>query len=73
MYSVPDLSCDETLQPVPDDQQVRQSYRRMWLLRSCDCKAVSLHRRGRFGTDAHMEGQEGRNHPGQAHAYASTP
>ena len=54
----PDGSCNEALRPVLDDQQVRQIYRQMWLLRIYDRKAVSLQRQGRFGTYAQMEGQE---------------
>jgi pyruvate dehydrogenase E1 component alpha subunit len=54
----PDGSCNETLQPALDDQQVRQMYRQMLLLRIYDRKAVSLQRQGRFGTYAQMEGQE---------------
>ena len=54
----PDGSCNETLRPALDKQQVRQMYRQMWLLRLYDRKAVSLQRQGRFGTYAQMEGQE---------------
>ena len=54
----PDGSCNETLRPALDKQQVRQLYRQMWLLRLYDRKAVSLQRQGRFGTYAQMEGQE---------------
>ena len=54
----PDGSCNETLRPALDEQQVRQLYRQMWLLRLYDRKAVSLQRQGRFGTYAQMEGQE---------------
>jgi pyruvate dehydrogenase E1 component alpha subunit len=54
----PDGSCDAALRPPLDDQQVRQMYRQMWLLRLYDRKAVSLQRQGRFGTYAQMEGQE---------------
>ena len=54
----PDGSWNETLRPALDDQQVRQIYRQMWLLRTYDRKAVSLQRQGRFGTYAQMEGQE---------------
>jgi pyruvate dehydrogenase E1 component alpha subunit len=54
----PDGSCDEALQPSLDEQQVRQIYQHMLLLRLYDRKAVSLQRQGRFGTYAPMEGQE---------------
>ena len=54
----PDGSCNEALRPALDDQQVRQIYRQMWLLRTYDRKAVTLQRQGRFGTYAQMEGQE---------------
>ncbi|MGE3536260.1 MAG: pyruvate dehydrogenase (acetyl-transferring) E1 component subunit alpha [Candidatus Tectimicrobiota bacterium] len=54
----PDGSCNESLRPALDVQQVRQIYRHMWLLRLYDRKAVSLQRQGRFGTYAQMEGQE---------------
>lgn len=54
----PDGSCNKTLRPALDDQQVRQMYRQMSLLRLYDRKAVSLQRQGRFGTYAQMEGQE---------------
>jgi pyruvate dehydrogenase E1 component alpha subunit len=54
----PDGSCDATLRPALDDQQVQQIYRQMWLLRIYDRKAVTLQRQGRFGTYAQMEGQE---------------
>ena len=54
----PDGTCDDSLRPVLDDQQVRQMYRHMFLLRLYDRKAVSLQRQGRFGTYAQMEGQE---------------
>jgi pyruvate dehydrogenase E1 component alpha subunit len=54
----PDGSCNEALRPDLDDQQVRQMYRQMLLLRLYDRKAVSLQRQGRFGTYAQMEGQE---------------
>ena len=54
----PDGSCNETLRPALDEQQVRQLYRQMSLLRLDDRKAVSLQRQGRFGTYAQMEGQE---------------
>ena len=54
----PDGSCNETLRPALDKQQVGQMYRQMWLLRLYDRKAVSLQRQGRFGTYAQMEGQE---------------
>ena len=54
----PDGTCNETLRPPLDDQQVRQMYRQMLLLRLYDRKAVSLQRQGRLGTYAQMEGQE---------------
>lgn len=55
----PDGSCNEALRPAGlDDQQVRQMYRDMVLLRLYDRKAVSLQRQGRLGTYAQMEGQE---------------
>lgn len=54
----PDGTCDEALRPALDDQQVRQMYREMMVLRIYDRKAVSLQRQGRFGTYAPMEGQE---------------
>src|SRR4029434_10602139 len=54
----PDGSCNETLRPALDKQQVRQMYRQMWVLRLYDRKAFSLQRQGRFGTYAQMEGQE---------------
>ncbi len=54
----PDGSCNETLKPALDDEQVRQMYRQMLLLRLYDRKAISLQRQGRFGTYAPMEGQE---------------
>jgi pyruvate dehydrogenase E1 component alpha subunit len=54
----PDGTCNVTLRPPLDDQQVRQMYRQMLLLRIYDRKAVSLQRQGRFGTYAQMEGQE---------------
>jgi pyruvate dehydrogenase E1 component alpha subunit len=54
----PDGTCSAALRPPLDDQQVRQMYRHMLLLRIYDRKAVSLQRQGRFGTYAQMEGQE---------------
>ena len=54
----PDGSCNDTLRPALDKQQVSQMYRQMWVLRLYDRKAVSLQRQGRFGTYAQMEGQE---------------
>ena len=54
----PDGTCNNSLRPVLDDQQVCQMYRHMLLLRLYDRKAVSLQRQGRFGTYAQMEGQE---------------
>ncbi len=54
----PDGSCNDALRPALADQQVRQMYRNMFLLRLYDRKAVSLQRQGRFGTYAQMEGQE---------------
>lgn len=54
----PDGSCHKTLRPALDDEQVRQMYRQMTLLRIYDRKAVTLQRQGRFGTYAPMEGQE---------------
>jgi pyruvate dehydrogenase E1 component alpha subunit len=54
----PDGSCNTALRPPLSDQQVRQMYRQMLLLRVYDRKAVSLQRQGRFGTYAQMEGQE---------------
>ncbi|MGQ4807155.1 Pyruvate dehydrogenase E1 component subunit alpha [Candidatus Entotheonellaceae bacterium PAL068K] len=54
----PDGACNEALRAPLDDQQVRQMYREMLVLRLYDRKAVSLQRQGRFGTYAQMEGQE---------------
>lgn len=54
----PDGSCTLPLPPPLDEQQVRQMYRHMSLLRLYDRKAVALQRQGRFGTYAQMEGQE---------------
>jgi pyruvate dehydrogenase E1 component alpha subunit len=54
----PDGSCNESLRPSLDDEQVRQIYRQMMLVRIYDRKAVSLQRQGRFGTYAEMIGQE---------------
>jgi pyruvate dehydrogenase E1 component alpha subunit len=54
----PDGACNEALRPALDDEQVRQMYRQMLLLRLYDRKAVSLQRQGRLGTYAQMEGQE---------------
>ena len=54
----PDGSCNEALRPPLDDEQVRQMYRQMLLVRLYDRKAVALQRQGRFGTYAEMIGQE---------------
>jgi pyruvate dehydrogenase E1 component alpha subunit len=54
----PDGTYNGPIRPLLDDQQVRQMYRHMLLLRLYDRKAVSLQRQGRFGTYAEMAGQE---------------
>jgi pyruvate dehydrogenase E1 component alpha subunit len=54
----PDGTCDDSLRPALDDEQVRQMYRHMLALRLYDRKAVLMQRQGRFGTYAQMEGQE---------------
>lgn len=54
----PDGACNESLRPALDDEQVRQIYRQMMVVRLFDRKAVALQRQGRFGTYAEMIGQE---------------
>jgi pyruvate dehydrogenase E1 component alpha subunit len=53
-----DGACNESLRPALDDEQVRQIYRQMMVVRLFDRKAVALQRQGRFGTYAEMIGQE---------------
>jgi pyruvate dehydrogenase E1 component alpha subunit len=53
-----DGACNESLRPALDDEQVRQIYRQMMIVRLFDRKAVALQRQGRFGTYAEMIGQE---------------
>jgi pyruvate dehydrogenase E1 component alpha subunit len=53
-----DGTCNESLRPALDDEQVRQIYRQMMVVRLFDRKAVALQRQGRFGTYAEMIGQE---------------
>src|SRR5918996_415019 len=54
----PDGTYTATTPPPLDDQQVRQMYQQMLLMRIYDRKAVSRQRQGRLGTYAQMEGQE---------------
>ena len=50
--------CDEQLMPKLSDDQIKQLYEQMVLVRTFDEKAVKLQRQGRIGTYAATKGQE---------------
>jgi pyruvate dehydrogenase E1 component alpha subunit len=54
----PDGRVEEALKPALSDETIFELYRRMFITRWADRKAIMLQRQGRFGTYAPCEGQE---------------
>ncbi len=54
----PDGRVEENLKPDLSDETVLELYRKMFIIRAADRKAIMLQRQGRFGTYAPCEGQE---------------